>query len=113
LVASITTTESPFNVEQLDLLLAMRNYQQMLDSNGIPFEEATSNAANPTNYDSPEIVRFIARGPFTNWADKSRLDAEDAFRKEQGDNANLNGLFWTVEKKTYENPAASSAADET
>jgi len=103
-VRSLTTTESAFNVEQVDLLLAIREYQRNLDANGIPFERATSQAANPNpDPDSPQAhpVRFLAHGPFVNFAEKSRLDAEDAYKKQAGDDVNLNGMFWTVEEKTY------------
>lgn len=103
LVGSTTVTESPWNIEQVDLLLAIAAFDASLDSNGIPFEDATSDAANPTNYPAPgvEAVRFIPHGPFINWAEKSRLDAEAAHRKELGENGNMNGVFFTVEKKTY------------
>jgi len=103
-VRSLTMTESPFNLEQVDLLLAIREYQRNLDANGIPFERATSEDANPNvdeNTPQKHPVRFLAQGPFTNWAEKSRLDAEDAYKKLAGDDVNLNGMFWTVEEKTY------------
>jgi len=112
LLRSLSITESPFDVEQVDLLLAIREYQRGLDQNGIPFERATSDQANPNPTPGSEQshpVRFLAHGPFTNWAEKSRLDAEDAYKKQSGDDVNLNGMFWTVEEKTYApNPDADA-----
>lgn len=45
----------------------------------------------------PPAVRSSVRGPFINWAEKAARDAEDAHRKAAGQDANLNGMFWTVE----------------
>jgi len=98
----MTMTESAFDVEQVDLLLAIREYQRNLDPNGIPFERATSLEADP-NPTSPQAnpVRFLPQGPFVNFAEKARLDAQQAYEKQAGEGVNLNGMFWTVEEKTY------------
>jgi hypothetical protein len=101
LVGSETRIESEFDIEQVDLLLAIREFNSERDSNGFPFSEVLSPAANPNEHSLPEVIRFFAQGPFTNWAEKSRLDAEQQYKKDAGDAANLNGMFWTVEKKTY------------
>jgi len=103
LARSMTVTESPFDTEQVDLLLALSEYEKQLDPNGFPIAEATSEDANPENYESRNPIRYIAHGPFTNWAEKSRLDAEEAYRAKFGkDNPpNMNGMYFTVEKKTY------------
>jgi len=81
--------------------MAIREYQQSLDSNGIPYELATSPEADP-NPSSPQRnpVRFFPKGPFVNFAEKARLDAEDAYKK-AGEDVNMNGLFWTVEEKSF------------
>lgn len=53
---------------------------------------------DPMNYSG---VRPVARGPFTNWFEKERLDAMDAHKKASGEDANLNGVYFTVEEVTY------------
>lgn len=40
-------------------------------------------------------IRYVADGPHINWAEKERLDAIEAHRK---DGENQNGMFWTVRK---------------
>jgi len=42
-------------------------------------------------------IRYVAKER-TNWAEKERLDAEAAERKARGDDGNMHGVFFTVEK---------------
>lgn len=60
--------------------------------------EATSHAAAPSSYDSD--YTYVPTGPHTNYARKAALDAMDAHKKSAGDNANLNGVFFDVERVT-------------
>lgn len=60
--------------------------------------EATSDRANPNNYDGG--YRYVADAPFTDWAEKARLDRVDAWKLEAGEKANLNGLIFPVRKVT-------------
>lgn len=46
-------------------------------------------------------MRYKRAGPFTNWAEREAQDALDELRKNAGEKANLNGMFFTVEKFEY------------
>lgn len=63
--------------------------------NGERLSEATSPQAD-LNYYGEDRVRFTVDGPFTNQAEKQRLDAIDAWKKSVGESPNMNGLYWTV-----------------
>lgn len=95
----MTRREPEWDDEQRELALAFAAYMRDMGPNGEQLSEATSDLADP-NYYGPGSIRYVARGHFTNWAEKAKRDAEDAYKKEAGDNANLNGMFWTVEKLT-------------
>lgn len=60
--------------------------------------DATSDAADPMSYSG---MRYVAKGPFTNWAEKEKQDALEALRKKSGEKANLNGMYFTVERFEY------------
>ena len=63
--------------------------------------DATSERANPEEYDVPNPIRYRATGPKVNYAKKAIEDAEEAYRKKAGENANLNGMFWTLDTDEY------------
>lgn len=46
-------------------------------------------------------VRFVPSEPHVNQAEKARLDKIEAVRKSMGKDANLNGLYVTVERQEY------------
>lgn len=71
--------------------------------NGEYLPEATDAGGDPLDYTSG--FGWVSRGPFTNWWEKTRLDAFDRFQKEQGEKANLNGVYFTAEMVTYDPPA--------
>lgn len=96
----MTRREPEWDAEQIDLLLAYEAYMRDIGPNGEILSEATSEQAEPTYYGEGSI-RYLAKGPFTNQAEKARLDAAEEYRKSLGDKANLNGMYWTVEKNTY------------
>lgn len=79
-------------------MIALARVERLTGPNGEWLPDATSDRADPNNYDDP--LRYIAQGPHTNWAEKARRDAEDAYRKMAGEKANLNGMFWTVDAVT-------------
>lgn len=66
-------------------------------SNGEWLPEATSDDADPNNY----VMRYVPSVEKTNWAEKARLDALDQIRKDKGENANMNGVYVTVEEYRY------------
>lgn len=96
LARSVTTRESEWDAEQVDLLLAARAYRADMGSHGHLTSRSTSDAAHPNNYDSP--LRYVAHGPFTDWAEKAKQDRIAAYKAEAGKDANLNGLYFTVEE---------------
>lgn len=78
------------------IMIALGRVERNTGPNGEWLPDATNPGADPTDYDNP--LRYVARGPFTNWAEKVRRDAEDIYRKDAGEGANLNGMFWTAEQ---------------
>lgn len=90
------STEPEFDSEQRAYVLALAELQSDTGSYGELLSEATSEEANPNNYDFP--LRFVGKGPFTNWAVKAVEDAQDAYRASLGDAPQPNGQVWVVEK---------------
>jgi hypothetical protein len=95
----LSTPEAEFDTEQVDLMIASTAYKNDLTPDGHLYSETTSEAANP-NFYGPGWVKFIAKGPFTDYEVKARLDAVDAYRKAAGDNPNMNGMFWTMDRRS-------------
>lgn len=93
-----TTRESEWDMEQVELLLAAESYKSDLGSHGQLLSKSTNPDADPNNYESS--LRYVAHGPFTDWAEKARLDKIDAYRKSfpEGTDVNMNGMFFTVEE---------------
>ena len=79
------------------MVIALERVERNTGRYGEWLPEATSPQADPTYYEQ-DAVRYVARGPFTNQAEKAAQDAERAYRKAAGEDANLGGMFWTVEK---------------
>lgn len=75
-------------------------YDNDVGQYGELLSEATSPQADP-NYYGDGSIRYFANGPFTNHAVKAHMDAKASYESQAGENANLNGMYWTVEKKTY------------
>lgn len=84
--------------DQRDLMIALARVERNTGRYGEWLPDATGEGADPNNYDDP--LRYVADGPFTNWAEKTAEDAEQAYRKAAGENANLHGMFWTVRPKS-------------
>lgn len=99
-VRAVEYREPEFDDEQRAWLLAFQRHDADVGSHGELLSEATSERAEP-NYYGEGSIRYVANGPFTNQAEKAFRDAQDAYKRDAGENANLNGMFWTVEKKTY------------
>lgn len=107
-VQAITTQESEFDAEQLALLRAAVEWRESLGPHGHPIEEAMSPLADPTKRGGThyyvagqEITRpdgTKKRVPLVDHAKKAEMDAVDAYRAAAGENANLNGLVWPVER---------------
>ena len=77
------------------MMIALGRVDRLTGRYGEWLPDATSPGADPNDYDNP--LRYVAQGPFTNWAEKAAQDAQDAHRKAAGENANMNGMFWTVD----------------
>ena len=91
-------TESPWDETERDLLIAENIVTRLTGRNGEWLPDATSPNADPTAYSG---YRYVRRGPFTNWSEKERLDGLDAHAKSLGENANMNGVYFTVERLDY------------
>lgn len=84
--------------EQVDLVIAEQIVRANTGPNGEWMPDATSDKADPMSYSG---MRYVRKGPFTNWAEKEKQDALDELRKKAGKDANLNGMFFTVERVDY------------
>jgi hypothetical protein len=98
--SQVSTSEPEFDPEQVDLLLASHLYEKDFGRHGQLMAEAVSERAAATYYGTDRIL-FAARGPFTDHAEKAYLDAVDAYRTAAGENGNMNGMFWTIERQTF------------
>lgn len=96
LIQTVEYRESEFDDEQVALMLAYARHTADLGPHGHPMSEATDSRANPNEYDGG--YRYVAENPVTDWAEKTRLDRIDEWKKEAGENANLNGLIFPVKK---------------
>lgn len=96
LVRTVEYRESEWDDEQVALATAYKRFADDLGPHGHLMSEATSPDADPNNYDSP--LRFVADGPVTDWARKTQMDAEAAWREAAGEKANMNGLIFPVRK---------------
>lgn len=94
-----SVVESEWDQDQVDLLIAEERLRVLTGPNGEYMPDATAPGANPNEYASG--YRYVVDGPHTNWAERARLDAIDQYKKQAGENANLNGMFWTVERLDY------------
>jgi hypothetical protein len=92
-------SEPEWDEEQLDLIAAEQIIRSNTGPNGEWLPEATSDGADPTEYESG--FRYVAEGPFTNWAEKARLEAIELHRKELGEDPDMDGKFWTVRKVEF------------
>lgn len=92
-------TESAWDDEQIALLLAEDQIRKLTGPNGEWMPDATSEGADPNEYASG--FRYAPTGPHTNWAEKMRLDSLDALRKSLGEDANMNGVYFGVERVEY------------
>lgn len=93
-------TESEWDEESLDLAIAYDTVEKLTGSDGEWLPDATSPGGDPTDYQSG--FGFRGKGPFTNWHQKAKLDAFDDYRKNAGEKANLNGVYFTAERYDFE-----------
>jgi len=107
LVGSTTTREPEFDATQRALVRTVQEQLDMVGPHGHPMDEATSPLADPNEPGGwyyaagVEIVNPAGqrrRVPIVDFAEKALLDAQDAYRKAAGDDANLNGLHWPVRR---------------
>lgn len=80
--------------DQRALMIALSRVERNTGRYGQWLPDAVSDKADPNNYESP--FRYITEGPFTDWAEKTVQDAEQAWKKAAGEKANTHGMFWTV-----------------
>lgn len=95
-------TESEWDDESRDLAIASDLLRRRTGALGQYLPESTAPGADPTDYKSG--YRYVSEGPFIDWAEKTERDALEALRKDRGENANLNGVYFTVRRLDYEVP---------
>lgn len=92
----MTFTESEWTADEVALLLAAREVERERGPHGFPMSEAT----DPAN----QFVFVGSRAPVVDYAEKARLDAEDAYMREHDSDKNhplnRNGLIFRVKKRT-------------
>jgi hypothetical protein len=91
-------TESEWDDESRGLVQALLIVERNTGEFGEWLPEATSDDAAPSSYGSD--YAYAATGPHTNYARRAALDAMDAHKKASGDGANLNGVYFDVERVT-------------
>lgn len=98
IVRSYSTVEAEWDTDGVELMLAYDAYKRDLGPHGHMLSRSTSLDADPNNYASP--LRYVAHGPFTDYAAKAEADASDAYRAGFPDDAkpNMNGMYFTVEE---------------
>jgi len=86
---SVSVTESEWTPNEVALLLASRRHEKSFGSHGIPMAEATD----------PDNQFAFTTGKVMDWAERTRLDAIDAHKKEHP-KQNTNGLMFPVRRRT-------------
>lgn len=92
-------TESEWDDEQYELVAAGQIVRNLTGASGEWLPDAMSDDADPTRNETGLV--YVGKGPFTNWHKKAELDALDAYKKEAGEKANLNGVYFTAEELRY------------
>jgi hypothetical protein len=80
-----------------NIMIALGRVERNTGRYGEWLPDATSERADATYYQD-DAIRYVPHGPFTNWAEKAAQDAQKVYKKAEGEDANLNGMFWTVEQ---------------
>ena len=83
LVRSVETVEPEWDDEQLALVIAHLELENDVGPHGQPMSEATDPLANPKNRDGRWWYR--ASGPVTDFAEKARVEAREAYEKSLGE----------------------------
>lgn len=109
LVSTFVEREPEWTPDQVAMVAAVDDFDRLLGAHGQPMDEATSKDADPmnragTHYYKAGALTVTPEGafvyaPLVDQAMKAQLDAEDKFRKAAGEGANLNGLFWPVQRE--------------
>jgi hypothetical protein len=89
--------EPEWDDEQVDLVIAEQMVRNLTGPNGEWLPEATL----PITTLMERRIRFVPSGEHVNLAEKARLDKLDEIRKSKGKDANLNGVYVTVERQEY------------
>lgn len=98
--------EPEWTPDQVALVLGVEAYEALIGPHGQPMDEAMSVESDPSNRQGKRIYRAgvpvttpegnTVYAPIRDWAAKAKADAEDAYKKAAGEDANLNGLIWPV-----------------
>jgi hypothetical protein len=83
-----------------NMAIALGRVTKLTGEHGEWLPDATSERADPEYYED-DAIRYRAVGPFTNQASRAAQDARKAYEKQAGEGANLNGMYWAIEKVEY------------
>lgn len=98
----MTRREPEFSAEDVDLLLEWQHGTHDLGPHGQPMSEALSPLADPMNRKHGEW--FYTAEAITDYAEKAKQDAIDAFRASEGGEI-PNGVTFVVRKNERKRPA--------
>jgi hypothetical protein len=101
------TREPEWTPDQVALVLAVEEYEQMLGPHGQPRDESMSSDSDPSN---PRGKRYYVAGvptmtpegrtvhaPLIDWAQRSQDQAMQRYKDSAGEGADLSGLVFPVQ----------------
>lgn len=95
-VGAVSTLEPEWVVDDVDWLIASRDFEASVGGHGHPLSEATSREANPANSDG--AYYYVAGPQQVDWAERARSVAAKKFRDEVGADFDMSGYFFPVKK---------------
>lgn len=99
-VAAITDVEPEWLTDDVDWLIASRDFEASIGRHGQPLSESTSREANPANSDGS--FYYVTERPEVDWAERAQSLAAERFREEAGKDFSMAGYFFPVVKKWRE-----------
>lgn len=98
-VGAVESAESEWTTEDVDWLIASRDFEASIGGHGIPLAEAMSDDANPANGDGLYYYAADVNKPRVDWAERARSKAATQFREMVGKDFDMSGYVFPVVKK--------------
>lgn len=97
LVGSVTWREPEWSTDDVNALLALREYRRLTGPHGQQMDEAMSPDGDPSNPDAK--FRWVAGLPSVDFAQKAINVEQDNYKKKYGDDADMGSMRWSVRKE--------------